>query len=80
MGRTVDQQYFLQQQLRARLAHDLWWLVLAVLLIMLIETSLFESNPEAFSVFNVIFEVVSGYSCVGINVGVEWGKYSFCGS
>jgi Trk-type K+ transport system membrane component len=80
LGRTVNQHYFLQQQLRAQLAHDLWWLVLAVLLIMLIETSQFESNPEAFSVFNVIFEVVSGYGCVGISVGVPWGEYSFCGS
>jgi Trk-type K+ transport system membrane component len=79
-GRTVNQHYFLQQQLRAQLAHDLWWLVIAVLLIMLIETSQFESNPEAFSVFNVIFEVVSGYGCVGISIGVPWGEYSFCGS
>jgi Trk-type K+ transport system membrane component len=79
-GRTVNQHYFLQQQLRAQLAHDIWWLVIAVLLIMLIETSQFESNPEAFSVFNVIFEVVSGYGCVGISVGVPWGEYSFCGS
>jgi Trk-type K+ transport system membrane component len=52
--------YFVQQQLRAQLAHDLWWLVLAVFLIMIIEGGQFESNPAVFSVFNVIFEVVSG--------------------
>jgi Trk-type K+ transport system membrane component len=79
-SRPVNHHYFLQQQLRAQLAHDLWWLVIAVLLIMLIETSQFESNPEVFSVFNVIFEVVSGYGCVGISIGVPWGEYSFCGS
>jgi len=54
--------YFIQQQLRAQLAHDLWWLVLAVWLIMIIENSQFVANPSVFSVFNVIFEVVSGAS------------------
>lgn len=72
--------YFMQQQLRAQLAHDLWWVVLAVLFIMIIEASQFESNPAEFSVFNVIFEVVSGYGCVGISIGVPWAEYSFCGS
>lgn len=52
--------YFVQQQLHAQLAHDLWWLVLAVWLIMIVEASNFEANPATFSVFNVIFEVVSG--------------------
>jgi Trk-type K+ transport system membrane component len=51
---------FVQQQLRAQLAHDIWSLVLAVFLIMVIEGSQFQSNPATFSVFNVIFEVVSG--------------------
>jgi Trk-type K+ transport system membrane component len=54
--------YFVQHQLHAQLAHDLWWLVLAIFLIMIIEGSQFESNPAVFSVFNVIFEVVSGKS------------------
>jgi len=47
---------------------------------MSIEASQFESNPAEFSGFNVIFEVVSGYGCVGISIGVPWSKYSFCGS
>lgn len=32
-----------------------------------------------FSVFNVIFEVVLVYGCVGISVGVLYDFYSFCG-
>jgi Trk-type K+ transport system membrane component len=72
--------YFLRQQLRAQLAHDLWWLALAVLFIMIIEASQFERDPKNFSVFNVIFEVVSGYGCVGVSVGVPNNDYSFCGS
>ncbi|KAF2813151.1 TrkH-domain-containing protein [Mytilinidion resinicola] len=72
--------YFVRQQLRAQLAHDAWWIVLAIFLIMIIEGSQFERNPAIFSVFNVIFEVVSGYGCVGISVGLPNEAYSFCGS
>jgi Trk-type K+ transport system membrane component len=58
--REGSRRYFVQQQLRAQLAHDIWWLVLAVFLIMIIEGGQFEANPKVFSAFNVIFEVVSG--------------------
>ena len=54
--------YFLSQQLRAQLAHDMWWVVLAVFLIMIVEVGQFERDPVSFSAFNVIFEVVSGES------------------
>lgn len=72
--------YFVRQQLRAQLAHDLWWIVLAVFIIMIIEGSKFEDNPAVFSVFNVIFEVVSAYGCVGISVGLPHEAYSFSGA
>jgi len=55
-----SRRYFIQQQLRAQLAHDLWWLGLAVFLIMITESSSFERNPVVYSVFNIIFEIVSG--------------------
>jgi len=61
-SKEPTKRYFVQQQLRAQLAHDLWWLVLAVFFIMLVEGSSFERDPATFSVFNVIFEVVSGMS------------------
>ena len=61
LGRpNATKEYFVQQQLRAQLAHDIWWLVLAVWLIVIIENQQFVENPAVFSVFNVIFEVVSG--------------------
>jgi Trk-type K+ transport system membrane component len=72
--------YFIRQQLRGQLAHDLWWICLAVFLIMIVESSQFERDPATFSVFNVIFEVVSGYGCVGISVGLPDQAYSFCGA
>ncbi|KAI9803865.1 MAG: hypothetical protein M1825_001745 [Sarcosagium campestre] len=82
-GPTIPPQqskaYFVSEQLRLQLAHDLWALVLAVLFITIIETSSFESQPQTYSVFNILFEVMSGYGCVGISTGLPDQTYSFCG-
>ncbi|KAF2839335.1 TrkH-domain-containing protein [Patellaria atrata CBS 101060] len=80
LGDQDRKTYFVRQQLRAQLAHDIWWLVLAVFLVMIIEGSQFERDPAVFSVFNVIFDTVSAYGCVGISVGLPYDAYSFCGS
>lgn len=71
--------YFVRQQLRAQIAHDIWILVLAVLFITIIETGQFERDPVDFSIFNIIFEVISAYGTVGISVGLPNVAYSFCG-
>jgi Trk-type K+ transport system membrane component len=71
---------FISQQIHGQLAHDIWWLVLAILVIVTIETGNFIADPVDFSVFNVIFEVVSAYGCVGISVGVPYDAFSFSGS
>jgi potassium uptake Trk family protein len=71
---------FVRHQLRAQLAHDAWTIILALFLIMIIESHKFAANPSVYSVFNFLFEIVSGYGCVGISVGVPWDVYSFCGS
>ena len=71
--------YFVRQQLRSQLAHDLWWICLAVLFITIIEGSSFAADPVSYSVFNIIFEVISGYGTVGISVGLPNRAYSFCG-
>ena len=70
---------FARQQIRGQLAHDLWWLAIAVFLISCIEVSNFERDPVVYSVFNIIFEVVSGYGCVGISTGLSDQAYSFSG-
>ncbi|KAI1772564.1 TrkH-domain-containing protein [Hypoxylon cercidicola] len=70
---------FISHQIRGQLSHDLWWLVLAVLLIMIIETKHFIEDPVTFSVFNTVFEVVSAYGCVGISIGLPTVNYSFSG-
>ncbi|KAK3723179.1 hypothetical protein LTR37_001902 [Vermiconidia calcicola] len=83
-GQSSQQQetnsHFVRQQLRAQLAHDTWWIVLATFLIMIIEADNFARNPEVFSVFNFLFEIVSAYGSVGLSLGVPWDAYSFCGS
>lgn len=71
---------FIGQQIRAQLAHDLWWLVLAVLIIIIIETDHFNTDPQTHSVFNVLFEAVSAYGCVGLSVGLPDQSYSYSGT
>jgi Trk-type K+ transport system membrane component len=71
--------YFIQQQLRAQLAYDIWWLALAVIIISIVEAGNFTRNPVTYSVFNVIFETISAYGCVGITTGLPSQAYSFSG-
>ncbi|KAJ5523777.1 hypothetical protein N7494_010427 [Penicillium frequentans] len=72
--------YFVHQQLRSQLSHDLWWIALAVLFIAIAEADHFTAQPVAFATFNIIFEVVSAYGCVGVSVGYPSKNYSFCGA
>lgn len=73
-------QFFVRHQLRAQLSHDIWSVVVAIWVIMCIEAKNFERDPAVFSVFNVIFETVSAYGCVGISVGLPNRNYSFAGA
>ncbi|KIY01934.1 uncharacterized protein Z520_02072 [Fonsecaea multimorphosa CBS 102226] len=79
-GAAWDRQDFVRLQLRSQLGHDLWWIAIAIFAITAIETGQFERDPVNFSTFNIIFEVVSAYGCVGISVGVPWNDYSFSGA
>ncbi|KAI6783167.1 uncharacterized protein J7T54_000669 [Emericellopsis cladophorae] len=70
---------FIGQQIRGQLAHDLWWLVLAILIIVIIETDHFLRDPITFSVFNILFEATSAYACVGLSIGLPNDAFSFSG-
>lgn len=72
--------YFVHQQLRSQLSHDIWWIALAVFFIAIAESDHYANHPVAFSTFNIIFEVVSAYGCVGVSVGYPDKNYSFCGA
>ena len=67
------------QHLRGQLSHDIWFIALALLLITLIETSHSIVDPTSYSVFNFLFEIVSGYTNIGLSVGLPGQAYSFCG-
>ncbi|KAF3399952.1 Low-affinity potassium transport protein [Penicillium rolfsii] len=72
--------YFVHQQVRSQLSHDIWWIALAVLFIAIAESDHYNNQPVAFSTFNIIFEVVSAYGCVGVSLGYPGRNYSFCGA
>ncbi|KAF7592281.1 hypothetical protein BBP40_000412 [Aspergillus hancockii] len=72
--------YFVHQQLRSQLSHDIWWIALAVLFISIAESANFKHDPVSYSTFNIIFEVVSAYGCVGVSVGFPGKNSSFCGA
>ncbi|KAJ9307109.1 hypothetical protein DTO217A2_3347 [Paecilomyces variotii] len=76
----ASRSYFVRQQLRSQLSHDIWWIALAVLFITIAESGHFEKDPISFSTFNIIFEVVSAYGCVGLSVGFPNQNYSFSGT
>ncbi|KAJ5681593.1 uncharacterized protein N7477_001533 [Penicillium maclennaniae] len=71
---------FVYHQLRSQFSHDIWWLSLAILLITVTESDHFNTNPLAFSTFNIIFESISAYSCVGVTVGFPGQSFAFCGA
>lgn len=70
---------FIGQQIRGQLAHDLWWLVVAILIITIIETDHFNERPLPYSLFNIMFECVSAYGNIGLSVGHPDDSYSFAG-
>ncbi|CAI6339653.1 unnamed protein product [Periconia digitata] len=80
LSQPLQNTYFVRAQLRAQLAHDLWIVVLAIFLISIIEASNFERDPTLYSVFNILFETVSAYACVGVSIGVPYDAYSFSGA
>ncbi|KAK7429080.1 hypothetical protein QQZ08_004295 [Neonectria magnoliae] len=59
--------------------NDTWALMLAVFIITTIEAGQFRRDPIHYSVFNVMFEVMSAYGCVGVSVGLPDADCSFSG-
>ncbi len=67
------------QQVRGQLSHDVWWIALTLFLIALIETRHSLEDPATYSVFTILFEIVSGYTNIGISIGLPDQSYSFSG-
>jgi potassium uptake Trk family protein len=69
----------ISQQVRGQLSHDVWWIAFALFLITLIETHHSIVDPRTYSVFTILFEIVSGYTTIGISIGLPDQAYSFSG-
>src|ERR1700691_2387014 len=65
---------FLAYHIRKQLSYDLWWLFFAVWAICIVEPAQLQdpSKSRWFTIFSVMFEVVSGYATVGISLGVPF--------
>ncbi|TVY73384.1 Low-affinity potassium transport protein [Lachnellula suecica] len=55
--------------LRRQLSFDLWYIFLGVFIISISEGSRIQSGDSAFTLFSVLFEVVSAYGTVGLSLG-----------
>lgn len=73
---------YLAMHMRKQLSFDMWWLGLALFLVCIIERSNLD-NPDNFSwftIFTIVFELVSAYGTVGLSLGVPYANYSFSGA
>lgn len=77
-----DLGYHIQKQL----SFDLWYIALGTFLIAVVEGDRLQDNHQqeqqrngaAFSLFSILFEVVSGYGTVGLSLGYAWTETSLC--
>jgi potassium uptake Trk family protein len=69
----------ISQQVRGQLSHDVWWIAFALFLVTLIETHHSIEDPRTYSVFTILFEIVSAYTTIGISIGLPDQAYSFSG-
>ncbi|KAH4598691.1 potassium transporter [Parastagonospora nodorum] len=75
-----EQNSYLGHHLRRQLSFDLWFVFLGFFLIAIIEGARLENTNEyAFSLFSVLFEIVSAYGTVGLSLGFPNTNPSFSG-
>lgn len=71
---------YLGHHLRRQLSFDLWFVFLGLFLIAIVEGSRLEdTNDYAFTLFSVLFEIVSAYGTVGLSLGYPGVNTSFSG-
>ena len=71
---------YLMKHMRNQLSFDLWYIFLGTFCICIAESDhIADDGDPAFSVFSILFEVVSGYGNVGLSLGHPTVWTSLCG-
>lgn len=81
-GEEADEQdqSYVGQHLRRQLSFDLWYLFLGLFIICIVEgKKLSDTNEDAFTMFSVLFEIVSAYGTVGLSLGYPGTNTSLSG-
>jgi Cation transport protein len=69
---------YIGAHLRRQLSFDLWYVFLGLFLIALVEGNRLENTNEyAFTLFSVLFEIISAYGTVGLSLGYPTINASF---
>lgn len=73
-----DEPSYVGQHLRRQLSFDLWYIFLGFFVICIVEGGrLSNTNEFAFTMFSVLFEIVSAYGTVGLSLGYPTIDASF---
>ncbi|KAJ5160881.1 uncharacterized protein N7482_007885 [Penicillium canariense] len=77
---AVDGRSYLVKHIQNQLSFDLWYMFLGCFCICCAEAGkIADTSIPAFSVFSVLFEVVSAYANVGLSLGYPTVNTSLCG-
>ncbi|KAJ3523993.1 hypothetical protein NM688_g8637 [Phlebia brevispora] len=73
---------YLAMHARKQLSFDMWWLGLALFLVCIVERGNLEKEQNFgwFTIFTILFELVSAYGTVGLSLGVPYANYSLSGA
>ncbi|PIA91543.1 Potassium transport protein 1 [Cercospora beticola] len=73
-----DEQSYVSQHLRRQLSFDLWYIFLGLFIIAIVEgDKIANTNEPSFTMFSVLFEIVSAYGTVGLSLGYPNTNTSF---
>lgn len=70
---------YITAHLRVQLSSDLWFIFLAIFIICIVEHRRLDAGDINFTIFQIIFEVVSAYGTVGLSLGYPNNPASFTG-
>lgn len=60
---------YVGSHLRRQLSFDLWYIFLGFFIICIAEGGKIQNNPSNFTMFGILFEIVSAYGTVGLSLG-----------